>query len=511
VEKGLSHKLRDLRLPIKVEVKNRPTMTPKGKGPNLEDHGIFHPDLEGFVHIQQHPLRGGSIDVGQDVAIPAVVTYQDPETKKRRRYEGTIPVDIFNWIPEIREQLYPQLTTDSYISINTVFNRRKFPGAGDYRRINAVWVDCDCSRDTEGLDYLEAAERLFGLQARGVVPPFSLIANTGGGVHAYWLLKGGEDDPNLPPRGYARNVETLSRVNQEIACRVAAACPELQPDSGPAWVTTHQRVAGSINTSTNTEVDYWLAVKDGAELRYTLDYICEFFEVERQPLRYQKRGKGDVRHPAKLKAWEVRWQYTLDEFQLLRTYVESEGGFPGARGKAGMLKAGSTGTRRWACMFLATILRCNLYPKGRIEQEVYALAKACNPPLPRHEARSSFTSATKKKGKFPGHVTIANTLRVTVELADLLGLERIRPDYQAKPVTRTGKEATNREARMSFLLELADKDGVLSYDYDTLVALLKDAGMPTARGTVYNYVKGSGLRTTVVRKRRKGGQAQLIN
>jgi len=459
------------------------------------------------------PLQDSSIDVG-DVVLPATVTRQDPKTKSRHRYEGSIPVAIFDWLPEIRAQLYPQLERDSYIGINTVFTYRKWPTSGDMRRVSSVWVDCDFGHALDGMDYLEGFQRVSTLQADGVVPPFSVVANTGGGLHVYWLLKGGEDDPHLPPRGYPRNVETQVRLNQELVRRVAAACPELEPDPDAVWATSHQRIHGSVNSSAGgAEVHFTVNYDRHDEpLRYTLDDLCEFFSVDRRPFHYQKRGKSEDNHPAKLKGWQARWENTLNEFQLLRSYVDAEGGFPGAGRRSGLLKTSkSKGTRRWACMFLATILRGNGYQRGTIEAEVLKLASSCNPPLPRDEAMSSFRSAMKPRGRFPKEVTIAQRLQVTTDLADLVGLTRIRPDREAKPIPRTGKEKPAREVRIAFLTDLADDNGVLHYDYDQLVDLLEDAGLPTPRGTVYNHVKRAGLRTRTTRRRRAAPDLPLVN
>ena len=119
----------------------------------------------------------------------------------------------------------------------------------------------------------------------------------------------------------------------------------------------------------------------------------------------------------------------------------------------------------------------------------------------------------KEDERVKAAVEILHSERFTnLHLRELVGAQEsfaFSGIYQAKPTTRTGREASNREARMEFLRDLATEHGVLHYDYDTLEAMLKEAGLPTGRGTVYNYVRECNLQTVVVRKGRKDGQAQL--
>lgn len=459
------------------------------KGPTLEPHRVFHPGTKGYVHMQYDPVGSTSIDIGVKVRNPVEV---GPWPGSNRYYVGSIPTALFHqietWIPELREQLLGQLEYDAELGINTLFRPKPYPTKHDYRQLGAVWVDCDC----EDLDYFEAVEKVYALQAREIVPPISVIANTGRGIHVYWLLRGGEDDPELPPRGYARNCEMLVRLNREIVRRVKKTFSELEADVNAVWVTTHQRIAGSINTKTGAEVSYTVNVDDkGNPPRYTLGQLLEHFELEARPTEYAKtKASGRTKQPQKKSGWITRHAEPLAELQLLRGYRESLRGF-------------GQGTRRHVCYYMATLMRACGYPRSEIEREVLAVATRCDPPLPRDEAVTSFRSAMARKGDPPANVTIAETLGVTVELAELLGLKKIRPDFQAKPTTRTGKETPNRESRHTFLRQLAETHGnPLPFSYDDLLAQLADAGMTPARGTVYNDVKLLGLRVARTRRRR---------
>ena len=170
-------------------------------------------------------MGGSSIDTGEKVIRPVTAA----------GYVGSFPVSVLDniqrWIPELREQLYDQVTRDAHIGINTVHSPKPFPSTDDFRRINAVWVDCDC----EDLDYFDAVERIYAMQARDALPPISVIANTGRGIHVYWLLTGGEDDPKLPPKGWHKNRVPMVQINEAIADRVAQSFPELKPDKGAVY------------------------------------------------------------------------------------------------------------------------------------------------------------------------------------------------------------------------------------------------------------------------------------
>jgi len=455
---------------------------PKNKGPTLEPLNQFHVDPKGYIHFQRRPLAGSSIELDEEANRHLAVSAAG--------YTGSFPVSMLeriqHWLPELREQFYEQLTRDAYASINTVHTPKPWPGTDDYRRINAVWVDCDC----EDLDYFEAVERVYAMQARNTLPPISVIANTGRGIHVYWLLTGGEDDPKLPPKGWAKTRFPMEQINEALASRVEQSFPELAPDKAAIHITTHMRIAGSVNTKTGAEVAYTINLdSDDNPPRYTLDYLTEFLGVKPYPTRYKRtRTTPEKKQPQRRVGWVRRYESRLEDFAIIRTYMKSHGGFPKT-------------TRRWAVLYQTNFMEPCGYTKHEMEQEALRLASECNPPLPAHEARAQFKSALPKKGKSgkkkrrkpQSDMKIANKLGVTVELAEQLGLKFLRPD--SRPYTGTGKQKGIREKRLEFLANLAEKHGgnPLPFTYAELEGRMKAAGLKAARGTIQNDLDRLGL------------------
>jgi len=458
------------------------------KGPRLDSLKRFHPDREGYIHLQHDPMAGSSIEVGVKTMLPV----------EAAGYRGTFPVSFLdhldNWIPELRDSLLEQLKLDSYASINTVYRKKPWPSTEDYKRINAAWVDCDC----EDLDYFEALARVSDMTAKDLLLPFSAIERTGRGVRVYWLLKGGEDNPEWGPRSYSRNRRRLVQVNGALVQRMGETYPELEADAGAVYITTHMRVEGSINTRVGVEVDFTFNVANGNVPRYTLSQLADFLHLPNLRDTYRVRGQsGEIRQPKKRAGWVTRFEKPLQDFQLYRAYVEAQGGF-------------EKGTRRHACYFLATLMNPCGYKPGEIWAEVQAVARRCNPPIPDHEARAQMKSANKRQRR-PRNATVASKLGITREIAEDLDLQSLHPDHQASFPKGT---KARREARHGFLLELAEAHGnPLPLTYLDLDIELKEAGHVVARGTIQNDLKTLGLKTALAHQKDTpvGPQQSLLN
>ncbi len=373
------------------------------------------------------------------------------------RFRGSVPLErleyVITWQPVIN-----QLKTDAYVSINTVYGPRPWPTEKSYHRLTAVWVDCDC----EQLDFTTAMGYLKGLESERLVPPISAIERTGRGVRPYWFLVDESDPPALelarliqgqlgtsPPKAWYRNRRLQERINLALVARLNATRPELEPDEDPVKVTTHQRVAGSINSKVGLPVEYFVYLEDsGFPASYTLEELREYLGLEKEPEvrkkpprpRPKKTDQEIAQLAPKRKAQKARYERLWVEFQIIRY---ARGGF-------------SQGTRRHACYLAATILRGIGYPDEAIEREVLKIAEHCHPEMAPHEARTQMKSGLSNLNP-PRNKTVARLLGVTVEEADNLELLSIRPDFEYRP--EKGKRKLEQRRRHEALEHLAETHG----------------------------------------------------
>ena len=437
----------------------------------IEPHLLIHRDETSYVHFQYDPVGESSIEVGAKVIRHDVPGTEGGWVRVRELQQ------LDTWIPELREHFLETLGRDAYISINSGWRPKGWLTSTNLRRINTTWVDCDC----EDLDYFEAVALLSSAQGSGLIPPLSVIQRSGRGVWAFWLLRGAEDDPNLPPEAFARNRELATRINGVLAERLARYFPTLAPDAGARHMTSHHRVAGSINSRTGLPVEFTVNLdQSNHPPRYTLEELQTFLDLpdRLQPPSLRPAGSTTTRQPKKRAGFQARHEHPLAELQLLR-----------AR-RRGFEK----GHRRKACQFLASLALGAGWDRKEVERDVVALATECDPRLPRAEALQQVRSAAQRP-RHPANRTIAKELDVSAEEVESLGLRKIRPDFES-PQKRTGQQTAQREARQSFLVDLAGKHGSpLPFTFDQLQKLLGDAGHSDGRGTVQRDLQQLKLRT----------------
>jgi hypothetical protein len=445
--------------------------------PDLPDLGalkILHRAHDGFVHLQAYPL-GRRFGQEGDPPVPVRVTIGNT-------YTGSVPVSVLHewatWLPQVRESLLRQLLIDGYAGVNTAYSPKPWPGSDDFRRLNAALVDCDCY----DLEYEQAFARVAQLVADRHLPNFSLVMNTGHGLHVFWLLHGDDERPHLPPRSRARNRALLVDINRALIDRVTAAAPELRPDPGATAVTTHTRVPGSRNTRANATVAMTLNIgHDGTPPTYTLDDLRQFLQLpERVALARPRRqlGEGDeqrVPDERKVKGHRARWQGLLHELELL------------GRHRRGFEK----GTRRKAVCYLATFMARLGHPEADVLRAAEQLGRECRPRMPESEARSQARSGMKRTRKFPRNTTIADDLRVDMAEADLLQLRKLRPDYE--PPSIAGRFQTRRDHAVYLFKQLIAQHGQrLPMTYEALHQHLVMNGVQAARGSVQNWLRKAG-------------------
>ena len=434
---------------------------------------LLHRGDTGYVHLQSQP--GARYGIEDSRPVPATLTYRN------HRYEGSIPVEILHaWhslLPEIREHLMGQVLVDGRASVHTVYRPKRWPTKDDYQRLNAAMLDLDCRE----LEYEEAFARVARLVADKVLPPFSIVTNTGNGLHVFWLLRGDENRPDMPPRAGSRNRTVLVDLNRALVERVRAVQPELQPDEQPLYVTTHTRVPGSVNTRTNSTVVMTLNLtREGLPPFYTLDGLREFLNVPvRESSRRARAGRpdGTLPNPVKQRAHRARYEQLLLELELIG---RSRNGF-------------SEGHRRHAVYLLATFMHRSGYAAPAIYKAAEQLGSECRPRLDRSEAAAQAKSGMDPRRRPPRNTTIAEKLGVTLDEANDQNLQKIRPDFEALPATAGGTKG-RKIMGVAVLQQLVQRHGpVLPFTYESLrLELQARHGLNPSRGTVQNWLAAAG-------------------
>jgi P4 family phage/plasmid primase-like protien len=146
----------------------------------------------------------------------------------------------------------------------------------------ALWVDIDCAKQgISGADAIAALDFL-------PFPP-TIVVNSGGGLHAYWLLEEAVDvSPGQPVRA------TIEAALRQLALILAG-------DTACAELARILRLPGTHNTK-----DATLALNDGAAALcevlsdngrvYDLESLCEWLDEQRPILH----GKVEAARPVKL-------------------------------------------------------------------------------------------------------------------------------------------------------------------------------------------------------------------
>lgn len=372
------------------------------------------------------------------------------------------------------DTVFPQfldgLLKDSFVSVNASwrladFSCNKLPFGFPRHSTETLRYLCACYSDLDfykvGIaDFATFFGTLIEYQDRGVIPPASLIVRSGRGAWLLWLLR----DPervDTAARAYKKKLDLYLRIQEAIHDRLAA----LGSDALDA--ARYLRVPGSLHTSSERVVQWWLQGQDIGQVLYTLEELAAGFEV---PLQSSVRrisdalDARDVKQPNKRRGWEALNRRRLREIETLRTI---RGGF-------------RLGHRNRAALLFAWLLKLNGLP---IEAELSILAAECRPRLTPAECRCAMKSAFKR-GK--GALTrirdkkISNWLEVTPDEAQFL--ERLQPASRFMSGVADDSEENGSElqidsagSRRSKIYQLVQKLGHLP-PFRKLAAMLTDEG-----------------------------------
>ncbi|MCP3959259.1 MAG: hypothetical protein GY719_15520 [bacterium] len=393
--------------------------------------------------------------------------------------------DLDQCFPEIIQHL----VKDSYVTINAYYKPHTHKEQ-DLRYLNAVYTDCDAYN----LDFADAVYRILKAAEVGVIPPPTVVARSGRGIWAFWLLCSALDR-NKPEKGFRENVLIYKGILTAINRRLEEFAPDLGPDPGAVDASRITRVEGSMHSGAGRRVSYaWFADDTRHAFTYTLRELSRFLDVDvPKLLSWQPAAptspatptataaKRERTHPGRARGWcafHEKRQYELWHL------IQHRGGMP-------------EGCRQHGALVLGTDLRALHRSEEEILAKVTEYGALCRPPMPVWEIHATVKKVIGRASplKWTGP-TLARLLRVSTAEAQALELTTMHPErepHRSRP--RPRKDA--REKRRALIVELAKAgyacgvkaDGKTTFGGAEIRRKLKVKGLETTAPTVSRDIR----------------------
>ena len=119
------------------------------------------------------------------------------------------------------------------------------------RELCAVAIDMDIYKCEKPFSPTEALQILLGKSLDGTFPLPSLLAKSGRGVYAWWLLQ--EEESEYPPLADEMNRRIWKKIVNELLKRTA----DLSSDSNATLLAQWLKCPGTMDTKTGNEVVYY--------------------------------------------------------------------------------------------------------------------------------------------------------------------------------------------------------------------------------------------------------------
>ena len=250
--------------------------------------------------------------------------------------------------------------------------------SNDLRWLNVCHVDIDCYN--VGLSVGDALGAIIDMQDAGQIPPATMFARSGRGLWAFWyLLDPGNPEtgtvtlynavhtPTTPQRAHPRAVAFYAKVQAALADRLR----HLGADLGALDGCRFAPVPGTLKTTANTRVEYWVQGARGHGFAYTLRNLATALELESREREHPAIEAALTTDPAKhaglsaagKKGWKAKYRYLLADMQIL---LNLRGG-------------GFHANRHRSLFFYATLLRCNGMDRFETETRIRDAARKSRP------------------------------------------------------------------------------------------------------------------------------------
>jgi hypothetical protein len=312
------------------------------------------------------------------------------------------------------------------------------------RWLNVCHVDIDCYK--VGLSVGDTIGALVDMQDAGQLPPATMFARSGRGVWAFWyLLDPGNPltgsinlfnathTPTTPQRAHPRAMAMYARVQRALADRLA----HLGADLGALDGARFAPVPGTVKSSVDAKVEYWLQGAHGHGFAYTLPEMARHLGLEllerEHPVIERALTTEATKHQglsaAGKKGWAALHRYYLKDFEkLLRL---RNGGF-------------AHGIRNRGLYLYASVLRRNGMDRLSVEERIIKAAHCSRPDsrgdkLTVADARA-IVAAAFKASRMLGFRSANLYAELRVTPVEATYLTQIRPTAAASPTPRTTKE-----------------------------------------------------------------------
>lgn len=255
----------------------------------------------------------------------------------------------------------------------------------------ACYADLDIGRP-ETIDFEEGRMKADALQREGLIPPYSIMANSGRGMYLFWLLKDDKNPEGLP-RAYPATIKRYKQVNKALHKRLY----ELEPDLKAHDAARILRIPGSIHRKTLRKVHYILQADINRQLMaYTLPELEEYLHLQTpelslpEPVREKARPQIYTREPKTYRKTQQRGKYPARiagfkrlnalRSQDLETIEHWRGGFlhAGEKYPDGFTSPG----RAFMLNLYAQFLKTAGETRHSVEKAVKTMARNCRPAFP---------------------------------------------------------------------------------------------------------------------------------
>ena len=342
------------------------------------------------------------------------------------------------------------------------------------------------------------------MQDAGQIPPASIIVRSGRGLWLVWLLH--DPETGFPPKAFRNKQRLWIDLERAINHRFR----HLGADHAVTDLVRLARVPGSIHSSTEQRVKYWIQKNSfGKDYTYTLEELADRFDVRRHVQKHVPAEHALHRtvesESTKANGPRASMAYRYLDFIDL---WELRGGF-------------KQGVRNNAALIYAFLLYVRRVPYDDAIVEVERLGAGCHPRLSVTECRNAVLSAYKRRPRTdwgPGRncqpfrmskQTMADRLDVTPDEAD-----RLRKLPPASRFQAAGPKSTRarfgKKDRLALVLEvIADYGSVPSLR--KIAELLYRRGVSVSPSTVKSYLQELDFSPGGGRGGRPTGQGTLFN
>jgi hypothetical protein len=337
--------------------------------------------------------------------------------------------ELETWFPLFRDRL----PKDAYCAINGDWRLRSYGEHGAaygyplhssdrLRYINAAYVDIDFHK--LGMDAGDVIGRVIILQDSGFLPHASMIVKSGRGLWLLWLIH----DPQVPEQSAGAFADKLA-----LYCRIQDAIIErLRPlgaDASARDAARHIRIPGSLNTKSETKVEWWIQGASESGYVYTLQELAGLLRAATPTYRH---GQQTItRNPAKRRGWAALHARRLRDFKTLWA----------------LRRGFSNGCRNNAAKIHAWLLCCNGM-RYDVPGLTEYLGNQCHPPLSKAEVKAAWKYALEIRRM--KDQTISDWLYITPAEAELL--EKLPPESKFRPAIEAPARPTPRELQRQLIL-----------------------------------------------------------